>query len=244
MADTQTYDPVAAGFRVASGPIARKPRTPSSRPQPKPQYADSVWWSFSNDQPLEVSVPVRSVEDTVRKLKRAARYLERTKSTASKKVEVRVQIGVEPDPDKPKNSTVKFLGHGPWALGRRIAKIEADAREAGTEAGEQAAAHVLADQVPSQAPRHRRTTAGTRAVPAPGRRSRASLPDALVWAVISQQQPSFPVSTRERGLLRFPPAHAEFLAIVSRSLLPSYPGGTMSSPLQKRWGSLSGASIG
>jgi hypothetical protein len=239
---TEAFDPVKAGFRVATGPIERKPRRPSNRPQPKPQYADSVWWSFNNDQPLEVSVPVRSVEDTVRKLKRAARYLERTKSTASRKIEVRVQIGVEPDPDKAKNSVVKFLGHKPWALGRRIAKIEADAREAGAEAGEQAAADALA-RVPAQAPRHRRTTAATRA-PGSGRHSRASLRDALVWSVITPQRPSFPVTTPVRGSLCFSPAHTEFLAIVSRSLLLSYPGGTMSSPLQKRWGSLSGASDG
>lgn len=186
MADTQTFDPVRAGFRVADGPIARKPRRPSSRPQPKPQYADSVWWSFNNDQPLEVSVPVRAVEDTVRKLKRAARYLERTKSTTGKKVEVRVQIGVETDPDKPKNSVVKFLGHKPWALGRRVSKMEADAREAGADAGEQAAADHLARQVPAQ-PRHRRTTAATRATT--GRHTKASLRDALVWAVITPRQP-------------------------------------------------------
>jgi hypothetical protein len=231
MAQTNTFDPVAAGFRVASGPIERKPRRPSSKPQPKPQYADSVWWSFLNNKPLEVSVPLRSVEDTVRKLKRAARYLERTKSTASKKVEVRVQIGVEPDPDKPKNSVVKFLGHEPWALGRRIAKMESDAREAGQEAGEQAAAEVLADRVPAQGPRHRRTTAATRATA--GRHSKASLRDALVWAVISPQRPSFPVTTPVRGSLCFSPVHAEFRAIVSRSLLPSLPGCTMSSPLRR-----------
>lgn len=236
---TEAFDPVKAGFRVATGPIERKPRTPSTKPQPKPQYADSVWWSFSNDQPLEVSVPVRSVEDTVRKLKRAARYLERTRSTASKKVEVRVQIGVEPDPDKPKNSMVKFLGHEPWPLGRRIAKMESDAREAGQEAGEQAAADALA-RVPEQGARHRRTTAGTRATTGSGRRSRASLRDALVWPVISPQRPQFPVRPRELGSLCFSCVRHEFRPIVSWSLLPSYPGCTMTSPLQRRGGSLMG----
>ena len=181
MADTlETFDPVAAGFRVSEGPIARKPRRPSSKPQPKPQYAESVWWSFTNGSPLEVSVPLRSVEDTVRKLKRAARYLERTKSTQAKPVEVRVQIGVEPDPEKPKNSTVKFLGHEPWALGRRVAKLEAEA----SPAPEQPVA-----LVPEQAPKHRRTTAGTRPVGTGRRRSKASLPAALVWAVITPQRP-------------------------------------------------------
>lgn len=178
----QKFDPAEAGFRVATGPIQRRKRRPSTRPQPKPQYADAVWYSFENDHPLEVSVPVRSVEDTVRKLKRAARYLERTHSTPAKKVEVRVQIGVEPDPDpaKPKHSLVKFLGHEPWMLGRRIAK------EAATP-------------TPARPMGHRRTTAATRSS-----QTKASLPAALVWAVITQQQPSFPVTTRERGLLCFP----------------------------------------
>lgn len=228
-----TFNPEAAGFRVATTPIVRKPRTPSPRPQPKPQYTDSVWWSFEHGQPLEVEVSTRAVEDTVRKLKRAARYLDRTR-----KPEVRVQISVEPVLDpvtkelvKPAKSVVKFLGHAPWALGRRVAKMEADARAAGQEAGEQAAEDAKA---PVPAPRHRRTTAGTRSTAA--HRRKASLPGALVWAVISPQQPSFPVSTRERGLLCFRLVTDEFSQASSRSLLWSFPGCTMSSPLQQRGG--------
>jgi hypothetical protein len=206
------FDPVAAGFRVSDGPIARKPRTPSSKPAPKPQYADAVWYSFQNDHPLEVTVSVRSVEDTVRKLKRAARYLERTHGK-----EVRVQIGVEPlldeqsQPVKPAQSVVKFLGHAPWLLGRRIAKVESDAREAGAEA----AADVIAAR---PAARHRRTTAATR--PAGGRHTKASLPDALVWAVITQRQPSFPVTNRVRGLSCFHVVFKPGRAIACESLLP------------------------
>lgn len=230
MAQTlEQFDPVAAGFRVSTGPIQRKKRRASTRPQPKPKYADAVWYSFEHDHPLEVSVPVRSVEDTVRQLKRAARYLERTKSTQAKPVEVRVQISVEPDPDptKKNHSLVKFLGHKPWLLGRRISKVEADAREAGVQAAED----VIAAR---PAPRHRRTTAATRSTA--GHRAtgtKASLRDALVWPVISPQQPSFPVTTRERGLLCFPLVFKPGRARVSRSLLPSYPGCTMSSPLQR-----------
>lgn len=205
MAQTlETFDPAKAGFRVAEGPIARKPRRPSTRPAPKPKYADAVWYSFTNEHPLEVTVPVRAVEDTVRQLKRAARYLERTHGK-----EVRVQIGVEPVvepkvvdgkpvvdrgepvmvPVHPAKSLVKFLGHEPWLLGRRIAK------EAATPAESPA-------QPPPSVAKHRRTTAGTRSS-AGQHRAQASLPDALVWAVITSRQPSFPVSTRERGLLCF-----------------------------------------
>jgi hypothetical protein len=182
----QQFDPAAAGFRVSTGPIMRRKRRASAKPQPKPQYADAVWYSFENDHPLEVVVPVRSVEDTVRRLKRAARYLERTHSTQAKKVEVRVQIGIEPllgedgQPVKPAQSTVKFLGHEPWMLGRRIAKEAASPTDTPRPAG------------------HRRTTAATRSS-----QPKASLPDALVWAVITQQQPSFPVTTPVRGLLCF-----------------------------------------
>jgi len=169
----EQFEPASAGFRVADGPIARKPRRPSSKQAPKPEYASAVWYSFEHAHPLEVSVPVRAVEDTVRKLKRAARYLERVQTTRDSKVEVRVQIGVEPDPDpaKPKHSLVKFLGHEPWLLGRRIAK-EAAAPAAPAPAGA----------------RHRRTTAATRSS-AGAHRQKASLPGALVWPVISQQQP-------------------------------------------------------
>jgi hypothetical protein len=172
-----------------------------------------VWYSFSNEHPLEVSVPVRSVEDTVRKLKRAARYLERTQSTQAKRVEVRVQIGVEPEmepklvdgkpvmeggkpvmvPVHPPKSIVKFLGHEPWLLGRRISKMEADAREAGVQAAE--------DVIAARPASHRRTTAGTRPV---GRHTKASLPDALVWAVITQLRPPFSGSQSGAGVVVFP----------------------------------------
>lgn len=178
MAATQTFDPVPAGFRLSDESIKRKPRRASDKPQPKPKYADSVWWSFNNDRPLEVEVPTRSVEDTVRALKRAARYLERTK-----KVEVRVQIGVEPmldeakEPVKPAKSVVKFLGHKPWMLGRRIAKEaveEARPPAPGRPAGQ-----------------HRRTTAATRA-----QHAKASLHHAMVRAVITRARPP---SRVERG---------------------------------------------
>lgn len=182
----EQFDPVSAGFRVSEGPIQRKARRASTRAVPKPQYADAVWYSFEHEHPLEVSVPVRAVEDTVRKLKRAARYLERTQSTKGSKVEVRVQIGVEPDPANPKHSLVKFLGHEPWLLGRRIAK--------------EAATPAEPTDIPAQPARHRRTTASTRSASG-AHRAKASLPDALVWPVITGQQPLYPVSTREQGLL-------------------------------------------
>lgn len=201
MAQTQTFDPARAGFRVASGPITRKPRRPSDKPAPRPQYANAVWWSFTHGEPLEVTVSTRAVEDTVRALKRAARYLERTESTQGKKAEVRVQISVEQMVDaatgelaKPAKSVVKFLGHEPFLLGRRIAKVEADAREAGAEAGEQMAADVLA----ARRPKHRRTVAGTRAT------VKASLPDPVVRAVITRRSPCFPERTGSRGFVVFP----------------------------------------
>src|SRR6185312_13998777 len=117
MASTQTFDPAKAGFRVAETPITRKPRRPSTRAVKRPQYADAVWFSFQNSHALEATVPVRAVADTIRKLKTAARFLERTEGT-----EVRVQISVEEAkeqqvvdgepvmvPVKPPKSVVKFL---------------------------------------------------------------------------------------------------------------------------------------
>lgn len=187
MATATNYDPAKAGFRVSAEPIRRKPRQPSSRPQPKPRYADSVWWSFENGTPLEVTVPTRAVDDTVRLLKRSARYLER-----NREVEVRVQISVEPvldgegQPVKPAKSTVKFLGHKPWLLGRRIAKEAAEAPEVPQP-----------PELPGPSPvaQHRRTVAGTR----PAQHRKASLPDAMVRAVITRPRPRCPVSTRESG---------------------------------------------
>lgn len=210
MASTETFDPALAGFRVASTPITRKPRTPSSKPVPRPQYADAVWYSFTHDHPLEVEVPVRAAEDTIRKLKQAARYLERTESTASKKVEVRVQISVEPlledgQPVKPAKSVVKFLGHRPWELGRRVSKL----------AAEQAAAEP-APEVPAPRPeparKHRRTVAGTREG---AHRRRSALRGALVGSVITRQQPSFPVFTPVRGLLCFPLVFPMLLRVIA-----------------------------
>lgn len=188
----EQFDPVSAGFRVSEGPIQRKARRASTRAVPKPQYADAVWYSFEHEHPLEVSVPVRAVEDTVRKLKRAARYLERTQSTKGSKVEVRVQIGVEPDPANPKHSLVKFLGHEPWLLGRRVAKAAA---EAGDEAREVPA--------PRQA-RHRRTTAATRQ---PAHARKASLRRSLVRPVITQATTPLSRSQPGEGL---PPFYGSF----------------------------------
>lgn len=184
MATATNYDPVKAGFRVAD-PIKRKPRSAPSKPQPKPRYADSVWWSFSEGQPLEVTVPTRSVDDTVRLLKRSARYLER-----HRKVEVRVQISVEPvldpetnEPVKPAKSVVKFLGHKPWLLGRRIAK---EASEAPEVPQPPAPAPVPA---PREAGQHRRRVAGTRPGPA---HAKSALHRALVGSVITPTRPPCP----------------------------------------------------
>ena len=93
MQTLKEFNPEAHGLRVAGTPITRKPRTPSAKSAPKPKYADAVWFSFTEGKPLEVSVPVARVEDTIRQLKQAARYLDRTHGP---KTEVRVQISVEP----------------------------------------------------------------------------------------------------------------------------------------------------
>jgi hypothetical protein len=166
-----------------------------------------VWFSFKNGHPLEVTVPVRAVADTIRKLKTAARFLERTEQA-----EVRVQISVEEvadEPGKARHSVVKFLGHEPWLLGRRVSKVEADAREAGREAAEDVIA-ARADQ-----PRHRRTTAGTRGSHA----RRSALRDPVVRAVITRSQPLRPVTDRMRGLRCFTPsfstAHTRFLMVIA-----------------------------
>lgn len=191
------FDPEAAGFRVAT-PIRRRKRRASTKPAPKPQYADAVLYSFQNGTPLEVSVRTSAVEDTVRRLKRAARYQERTTG-----FEVRVQISVEAYTDediaadqKLKNkSRVKFLGHEPWLLGRRISKARAEELGA-TE-----------PEAPAPAPaRHRRTVAGTRA-----RHAKTALQHAMVWPVITAGEPPY----RQGG---------GFVVFPARCPLPSYHG--------------------
>lgn len=169
------FNPEAHGMRVTT-PIERKQRTPSSRTAPKPKYANAVWWSFQNGKPLEVEVRVAVVADTVRALKQAARYLERT----HKDDEVRVQISVEPameaDGDKlvPKKgySLVKFLGHEPFLLGRRIAKVALDTAAAEPEAPAKPASH------------RRRTPSATRAS-----HRRTALRRALARPVITPRSP-------------------------------------------------------
>lgn len=171
----ETFDPATEGLRVSKDPIRRKQRRPSSKPAPRPNYANAVWYSFQHDHPLEAIVPVRAVEDTVRALKRAARYLERTESKPGSKVEVRVQISVEPlddEPGKPRRSVVKFLGHKPWMLGRRVSKEDLSAEP----------------EAPARA-RHRRTTAGTRE----GYRQTA-LCRPVVRAVITPLRPLHPIT--------------------------------------------------
>jgi len=217
MASTQTFDPAKAGFRVADTPITRKPRRPSTRAVKRPQYADAVWFSFNQGHALEVTVPVRAVADTIRKLKTAARFLERTEQA-----EVRVQISVEEvddEPGKARHSLVKFLGHEPWLLGRRVSKVEAEAREA----GQQAAEDVIAARTDQPArPRHRRTTAGTRGSHA----RRTALRDPVVRAVITRSQPLRPVTCRMRGLRCFRPSfsatHTRFSMVIASGLPGRY----------------------
>lgn len=122
MEDT-TFQPE---IRPAARPIERKRRV-QTRPAPKPQFADAVWKSFETGTEQDMlHVPADKYDDIVRSLKRAARYLDRTRD-----VEVRVQVG-KPEPetnhpdypelDHPGHVVVKFLGHRPRLLGRRIAK--------------------------------------------------------------------------------------------------------------------------
>lgn len=220
MSHIQTFDPAAAGLRVADGPIKRRARRPSSKKVPRPQYADAVWYSFSNGSPLEAVVPVRAVEDTIRKLKAAARFLERTEGA-----EVRVQIGVEASKEDPKQSVVKFLGHEPWLLGRRVAKAAADSDVA---------------QIPpprqGDAPRPRRSTAATR-----GQHTRqASLRASLVRAVITSLRPLHPVNMRGEGSQCFTWVFPPRIAGIAWSLPRSYPDGTIFLPRRMRAGVYSG----
>ena len=187
MQTLKEFIPEAHGLRVTT-PLTRKPRSPSAKQAPKPKYADAVWFSFTEGKPLEVSVPVARVEDTIRQLKQASRYLDRTHKP---KTEVRVQISVEPEldtdgqPVKPAKSLVKFLGHEPFLLGRRIAKERLDS-------GPDAVA------VPSGGSHRRRTVAGAR-------HAKTALRCAVVRAVITPEAPSFPLMRRIRGLRVFPP---------------------------------------
>ncbi len=175
------FNPEAAGFRVAT-PIKRRKRRASSRATPKPQYADAVLYSFRNSTPLEVSVRTSAVEDTIRRLKRAARYQERTTGE-----EVRVQISVEEftpeeleaDAKLRNKSRVKFLGHAPYMLGRRISKAKAEELGAEPEAP--------APVVPVA--KHRRTVAAGRGQHAA---RKTALRHAVVWAVITAGNPRSP----------------------------------------------------
>lgn len=202
MASTQTFDPARAGLRIAETPIARKPRRPSTRKIPRPRYANAVWYSFQQGHALEATVPVRAVDDTIRQLKTAARYLDRTE-----KPEVRVQISVEPELDadgKPtKRSVVKFLGHEPFLLGRRVSKVAAE------DTGKPAE--------PQAGPRHRRTVAGTRQ--SAHARSKASLPRPVVGSVITSPQPLRPVHAVMEGLwclcVSFSAAHTRLLMVIA-----------------------------
>jgi hypothetical protein len=173
MADTLTeFDPTKAGFRMASGPITRKPRQPSARPGPKPQYADAVWFTFQREHPLEAVVGPRSVEGTIRKLKQAARYLERNHPGTEVRVQISVEAemadgepGADGEPTKVPTgkSVVKFLGHPPWNLGRRVAKL---ASENG---------HADAEPEP-EVERPRRTVAAVRPAPRRARGTRRRKP--------------------------------------------------------------------
>jgi hypothetical protein len=178
------FDPSAQGFRVAT-PITRKARRQSTRSSAAPKYSSAVWWSFQNSKPLEITVKVGSVEDTVRALKRAARYLERTHSKPGSKVEVRVQIAVEQameDVDgvlvpRTGYSVAKFLGHKPFLLGRRVSKDRAGIGPATPAATEPAS--------------HRRTVAATRATAS---HRKTALRDPVVRAVITSCSPRCLVS--------------------------------------------------
>ena len=220
MQTLKEFNPAAHGLRVASTPITRKPRTPSSKSAPKPKYADAVWFSFQQAEPLELEVRLASVEDTIRKLKQAARYLDRTHGP---KTEVRVQISVEPVlepllkdgeivygddgkivmvPVKPAKSVVKFLGHAPYLLGRRVSMAAATGGPAPDEDGRPDLRHVAKQEYPELAPgQHRkRTVAGTS-----GGHRKSALRRAVVRAVITAEAPSFPLMWRARGLRVFPP---------------------------------------
>ena len=197
----EEFVPTAHGVRVADTPITRKQRTPSSRKTPRPKYANAVWWSFQAGKPLEVEVRVKDAADTVRALKQAARYLDRTR----KDDEVRVQISVEPameaegDTLVPKKgySLVKFLGHEPFLLGRRIAKEALDKADAEPESA-------------APASHRRRTPAATRAS-----HRKTALRRGVARPVITPHSPRM-LSFRQRGLWRFP--------VVSGSCIPLEPG--------------------
>ena len=191
MQTLKEFNPEAHGLRVAGTPITRKPRTPSAKSAPKPKYADAVWFSFTEGKPLEVSVPVARVEDTIRQLKQAARYLDRTHKP---KTEVRVQISVEPEldtdgqPVKPAKSLVKFLGHEPFLLGRRVSKERLSP-----------APEPVQPNTPAHG-RRKRTVAATTV----GRHVKTALRCAVVRAVITPEAPGFPQLRRIRGLCVFP----------------------------------------
>lgn len=191
MTQTKEFNPADAGFRVPSDTaMHRKQRTPSAREAPKPKYADAVQYSFEHDHPLEVEVPVRSVEDAIRELKRAARYLDRNTDK-----EVRVQVTVEPVmveqdgnmvPAKPARSVLKFLGHKPYPLGRRIAKLAAVEDEPGQD-----------EQPEVPAPRKRTVAATRTGGKSKGSHRKASLRNPVVRAVITVDcDPPYPPGWR------------------------------------------------
>ena len=185
MAALTEFNPEAHGMRVA-GEIRRKPRSPSARKAPKPPFADAVWWSFEQGKPLEVTVKTSGAADTVRALKRAARYDERE----HKGTEVRVQISVDAALDndgQPRKgwSVVKFLGHEPFILGRRVTmeRLKADQPEPAP---------------PAPAGHRRRTVARTR-----GQHAKTALPHPVDGPVITPGDPSFLLTRGKLGSSRF-----------------------------------------
>ena len=210
----EDYVPTAHGVRVAGTPITRKQRSPSSRQVPRPKYANAVWWSFQNDKPLEVEVRVKDAADTVRALKTAARYLERNHPGNEVRVQISVESATEVDPSgatevvngavvpkmvpKKGYSLVKFLGHEPFLLGRRIAKVALDNGDAGESKPAAPASH------------RRRTPVATRAS-----HRRTALRRGVARPVITPHSPRM-LSFRQRGLWRFP--------VVSGSCIPLEPG--------------------
>ncbi len=231
---TQTdFNPAAHGLRVAE-PIRRKPRSPNSRATAKPKYADAVWFSFQHGEPLEVSVRPTAALDTVRQLKQAARYLERINSTGGKKTEVRVQTSIEPEmepvigedgqvvlddhgkpvlqPAVPARSLVKFLGHEPFLLGRRVSMEKAklaeeaerprslDTDDTGRPDLRQVA-HKTAAEVAGPGQHRRRTVSGTR-----GQHRKTALRPVwrpVVRAVITPHTPQFSPCGRTWGVWCF-----------------------------------------
>lgn len=143
MEDQLTFEPE---IQPADPPVTRR-KPPAVRKDPKPQYADAVWHSFTTGEWLSVSHqpadPADGYAEVKRKLNKAARWCERHHDA-----EVRVEVppaGVlrETEPGHEDHVIIRFRGHPPKMLGRRLTRAR---QESGQDEPQSRRRRVVVDE--------------------------------------------------------------------------------------------------